>query len=150
MKVIDQRQAPARTVDGLDSPAPGGLYALSSSWWDSRAGQPSARTHTMAAAVNRQVLLRRRPSGAPTPADFEITESPIPEAREGEILCRTIYLSLDPYMRGRMNEGRSYAASVELGQVMVGGTVSEVIESKSPAFPKGDFVAGYDGWQAYA
>jgi len=104
----------------------------------------------MAAAVNRQVLLRRRPSGAPTPADFEITESPIPEAREGEILCRTIYLSLDPYMRGRMNEGRSYAASVELGQVMVGGTVSQVIESKSPAFAKGDFVVGYDGWQAYA
>ena len=93
----------------------------------------------MTAAVNRQVLLRRRPSGAPTPADFQIIESPIPEAREGEILCRTIYLSLDPYMRGRMNEGRSYAASVELGQVMVGGTVSQVIESKSPAFAKGDF-----------
>ena len=104
----------------------------------------------MTAAVNRQVLLRRRPSGAPTPADFQIIESPIPEAREGEILCRTIYLSLDPYMRGRMNEGRSYAASVELGQVMVGGTVSQVIESKSPAFAKGDFVVGYDGWQAYA
>ena len=104
----------------------------------------------MTAAVNRQVLLRRRPSGAPTPADFQIIESPIPEAREGEILCRTIYLSLDPYMRGRMNEGRSYAASVELGQVMVGGTVSQVIESKSPAFVKGDFVVGYDGWQAYA
>ena len=104
----------------------------------------------MTAAVNRQVLLRRRPSGAPTPADFQIIESPIPEAREGEILCRTIYLSLDPYMRGRMNEGRSYAASVELGQVMVGGTVSQVIESKNPAFAKGDFVVGYDGWQAYA
>ncbi len=104
----------------------------------------------MPAAVNRQVLLRRRPSGAPTPADFEIVESPIPEAREGEILCRTIYLSLDPYMRGRMNEGRSYAASVELGQVMVGGTVSQVIESKSPAFATGDFVVCYDGWQAYA
>ena len=104
----------------------------------------------MPAAMNRQVLLRRRPSGAPAPTDFEIVDSPIPEAREGEILCRTIYLSLDPYMRGRMNEGRSYAASVELGQVMVGGTVSEVVESKSPALARGDFVVGYDGWQAYA
>ena len=84
----------------------------------------------MPAAVNRQVLLRRRPVGAPRPDDFEIAESPLPAPRQGEILCRTLYLSIDPYMRGRMNEGKSYAASVELGQVMVGGTVSQVVESR--------------------
>jgi len=104
----------------------------------------------MPAAMNRQVLLRRRPVGAPRPDDFEIVESAVPTPRQGEILCRTIYLSIDPYMRGRMNEGRSYAAPVELGQVMVGGTVSQVVESKHPAFASGDFVVGYDGWRAYA
>jgi len=104
----------------------------------------------MPAAVNRQVLLRRRPVGAPRPDDFEIAESPLPAPRQGEILCRTLYLSIDPYMRGRMNEGKSYAASVELGQVMVGGTVSQVVESRHPGFAGGDLVVGYAGWQAYA
>src|ERR1700675_2715233 len=99
--------------------------------------------------MNRQVVLKSRPVGAPTTADFDIVETPLPAPGDGEILCRTIYLSLDPYMRGRMNEGRSYAANVALGQVMVGGTVGEVVESKHPAFAKGDLVAGYDGWQAY-
>ncbi len=73
----------------------------------------------------------------------------MPTPGSGEFLARTIYLSLDPYMRGRMNEARSYAPSVEIGQPMVGGTVSEVVESNNPAFAKGDLVAGYDGWQAY-
>jgi NADPH-dependent curcumin reductase CurA len=100
--------------------------------------------------MNRRVLLRRRPVGAPRADDFEVAEAPIPTPRPGEILCRTLYLSIDPYMRGRMNEGRSYAASVELGQVMVGGTVSEVAESRHPGFARGDLVVGYDGWQAYA
>ncbi|MEX2146322.1 MAG: NADP-dependent oxidoreductase [Candidatus Rokuibacteriota bacterium] len=104
----------------------------------------------MPATVNRRVLLKRRPVGEPRPDDFEIVDAPMPAPADGQILCRTIYLSLDPYMRGRMSEGKSYAASVELGQVMVGGTVSEVIESKHPGFTKGDLVAGYDGWQAHA
>jgi NADPH-dependent curcumin reductase len=104
----------------------------------------------MPAPVNRRVLLRRRPAGMPRPADFAIEDAPLPEPRQGEILCRTLYLSIDPYMRGRMNAGRSYAASVELGQVMVGGTVSEVVESRHPEFAKGDVVVGYDGWQGYA
>ena len=99
--------------------------------------------------VNRQVVLKSRPAGAPTTADFDIVDTPPPAPGDGEILCRTIYLSLDPYMRGRMNEGRSYAANVALGQVMVGGTVGEVVESRHPSFSKGDLVAGYDGWQAY-
>ncbi len=102
------------------------------------------------AAMNGQVLLKRRPTGAPQVGDFEVVDAPVPTPGAGEILCRTIYLSLDPYMRSRMNEARSYAPSVELGQVMVGGTVSEVVESKHPGFAKGDFVLGYDGWQAYA
>jgi hypothetical protein len=104
----------------------------------------------MSVSVNRQVRLRRRPAGAPRPVDFEIVDAPVPAPREGEVLCRTIYLSLDPYMRGRMSEGRSYAASVDLGQVMVGGTVGEVVESRHPAVTPGDIVLGPGGWQAYS
>lgn len=104
----------------------------------------------MTASTNRLVLLKSRPAGAPTPGDFELVEGPIPAARDGEVLCRTIYLSLDPYMRGRISGARSYAAPVEPGQVMVGGTVSEVVESRHPGFARGELVLGYDGWQAYA
>jgi NADPH-dependent curcumin reductase CurA len=104
----------------------------------------------MPALMNRQVLLRARPSGMPKPSDFELVESPVPSPGEGEFLCRTIYLSLDPYMRGRISGAPSYAASVEPGQVIVGGTVSEVIESRHPGLATGDLVLGYDGWQAYA
>jgi hypothetical protein len=99
--------------------------------------------------TNRRVLLRSRPVGEPKPTDFEIVDAPLPAAGQGELLCRTIYLSLDPYMRGRMNEVKSYAASVELGQPMVGGTVSEVVESQHPGFAPGDVVLGYGGWQTY-
>jgi NADPH-dependent curcumin reductase CurA len=101
-------------------------------------------------AMNRQIVLKSRPVGAPKSGNFELVESPIPKPRDGEILCRTIYLSLDPYMRGRMNESKSYARSVEVGEVMVGATVSELLESKHPDFASGDCVLGYDGWQAYA
>jgi hypothetical protein len=104
----------------------------------------------MSSAMNCQIVLKRRPAGAPTPSDFALVDAPLPKPGDGEILCRTIYLSLDPYMRGRMNEGRSYARPVELGQVMVGGTVGQVVESRHPAFAPGDFVLGYDGWQEYA
>lgn len=100
--------------------------------------------------TNRQVLLKRRPTEAPQVGDFEVVDAPMPSPGEGEILCRTIYLSLDPYMRGRMNEGRSYATPAQVGKPMVGGTVGEVVESRHPGFARGDFVAGYDGWQAYA
>ena len=103
----------------------------------------------MPAIINRRVLLRSRPVGEPKPTDFEIADAPLPAAGEGEVLCRTIYLSLDPYMRGRMSDRKSYTASVEIGQPMVGGTVSEVVESQHPAFKVGDVVLGYGGWQAY-
>ncbi|MBI3826904.1 MAG: NADP-dependent oxidoreductase [Candidatus Rokubacteria bacterium] len=103
----------------------------------------------MIARVNRQVVLKSRPVGAPKPSDFELVERPLPPLGDGQVLCRTIYLSLDPYMRGRMNDVQSYAPSVGLGQPMVGGTVGQVVESRNPAFAPGDLVAGYDGWQAY-
>src|SRR5258708_24020170 len=86
----------------------------------------------------------------PKPADFDVVEAPLPAPKEGEILTRTIYLSLDPYMRGRISGVKSYAASVELGQVIVGATVGEVLESKHPGLAKGDIVQGYAGWQSHA
>src|SRR6266851_6794935 len=103
----------------------------------------------MVPMTNRQVLLRRRPVGKPVDEDFEIAASPVPPVQDGEVLRRTIYLSLDPYMRGRMNEGPSYATPVALGDVMGGATVGEVVESRDPAFTPGDIVIGYDGWQEY-
>jgi NADPH-dependent curcumin reductase CurA len=103
----------------------------------------------MCAMTNHQVLLRRRPVGRPVAEDFEIVAGRLPPVPQGAVLRRTIYLSLDPYMRGRMNEHGGYAKSVALGQVMVGGTVSEVIESGNPAFKPGDYVAAADGWQEY-
>src|SRR5437868_14349248 len=100
-------------------------------------------------AMNQQIRLKSRPVGEPTTANFEMAEAPVPEAGSGDVLRRTIYLSLDPYMRGRMSDAPSYAAPVSIGGVMGGHTVSQVVDSRSPDFAKGDFVTGYDGWQAY-
>src|SRR5436309_6431549 len=102
------------------------------------------------AAMNRQIRLHSRPVGAPTAANFETTEQPRPPVAEGAVLRRTIYLSLDPYMRGRMSDAPSYSPPVPLGGVMCGHTVSRVVESRDPALQAGDIVAGYDGWQEYA
>lgn len=99
--------------------------------------------------TNQQILLKSRPVGEPKESDFALVETPIPEPGEGEVLNRTIYLSLDPYMRGRMSDRESYASPAELGSVMVGGTVSQVVKSNHPQFSEGDFVLSYDGWQAY-
>src|SRR5262245_49431395 len=99
--------------------------------------------------VNRRILLRSRPMEEPSPENFEMVAVPVPELADGQVLRRTIYLSLDPYMRGRMSDVPSYAPPVELGHVMVGHTASQVMASKNPAFAPGDFVAGYDGWQEY-
>ena len=100
--------------------------------------------------TNRQIRLQRRPSGPPTPDDFSIVDSATPTLEDGHVLRRTIYLSLDPYMRGRMSDARSYAKPVAVGEVMVGGTVSQVVESRHPSFKAGDVVVGMDGWQQYA
>ena len=99
---------------------------------------------------NRQVLLRQRPAGVPTPADFEIAEAPLPEPREGEVLVSGIFLSLDPYMRGRISGQRSYARPVEVGAVMEGRVVGKVAHSRDPNFREGDYVLGGFGWQLYS
>ncbi|MBI2959100.1 MAG: NADP-dependent oxidoreductase [Betaproteobacteria bacterium] len=99
--------------------------------------------------ANRQVLFASRPRGWVSEDNFRLVESPLPVAAEGQVLVRNHWLSLDPYMRGRMDAGKSYAKGAELGQVMVGGTAGEVLESKSPKFKTGDMVAGALGWQEY-
>jgi NADPH-dependent curcumin reductase CurA len=100
--------------------------------------------------LNHQIRLKSRPVGAPGTDNFEAFDGPMPIVGHGEVLRRTIYLSLDPYMRGRMSDAPSYAPPVNLGEVMGGHTVSEVVESQHPAFNAGDIVTGYDGWQEYA
>ena len=86
----------------------------------------------------------------PTADDFESVGAPRPTPGDGDVLRRTIYLSLDPYMRGRMSDAPSYAAPVSVGGVMCGHTVSQVVESRNPSFKAGDIVTGYDGWQEFA
>jgi NADPH-dependent curcumin reductase len=103
----------------------------------------------MSPMTNHQILLKRRPVGRPVAEDFELVAGRLPSVSAGGVLRRTLYLSLDPYMRGRMSEGPSYATPVPLDGIMAGGTVSQVIESGNPAFKAGDFVVGYDGWQEY-
>jgi NADPH-dependent curcumin reductase CurA len=99
---------------------------------------------------NQQVLLKRRPEGMPVPADFDIVDAPIPEPRDGEVLLRGIYLSLDPYMRGRISGQRSYARPTEIGEVIEGRVVGQVTRSKHPDFREGDFATGGYGWQLYS
>jgi len=99
---------------------------------------------------NRQVLLKRRPTGAPTTEDFEIADRPMPDPGDGGVLVRGIYLSLDPYMRGRMSAARSYARPVDVGAVMEGRVVGQVVRSLDPSFREGDYVLGGYGWQLYS
>lgn len=102
------------------------------------------------AKINRQIRLARRPTGEPVPDDFKLVEGPVPEPADGQVLTRTIYLSLDPYMRGRMNAERSYADPVPIDGVMEGGGVCIVEASRDPAFLPGDIAVGRTGWQDYA
>ncbi len=100
---------------------------------------------------NRKWVLARRPAAEPSVGDFRLETAPLPQqVAPGEVLCRTRYLSLDPYMRWRMNDAKSYARPVGLGEVMVGTTVGEVIRSESPDYKPGDMVVGAGGWQDYA
>ncbi len=99
---------------------------------------------------NRQILLASRPRGEPTPDNFKLVDTAVPEPGPGQMLLRTIYLSLDPYMRGRMNAGPSYARPVEVGEVMEGRAVCEVVKSNIPQFKPGDIVVAGTGWQEYA
>jgi NADPH-dependent curcumin reductase CurA len=101
-------------------------------------------------AVNRQITLAARPVGFPTESDFSLVETPMPEPGPGEVLVRAQWLSLDPYMRGRMSEARSYAKPTELGEPMPGQVVGEVVESQDRRFARGDTVVGQLGWQEHA
>jgi NADPH-dependent curcumin reductase CurA len=104
----------------------------------------------MSNLTNRRIIMASRPVGAPKASDFKLVEAPAPQPHDGEVLLRTLWLSLDPYMRGRMSTARSYAKPLEPGDVIVGGTVNEVVESRRPDYAKGDIVLGYAGWQDYA
>ena len=99
--------------------------------------------------TNKQILLASRPTGWVEPSNFKLVEAPVPQIADGQVLVRNHWLSLDPYMRGRMNDAKSYAQPVKLGDVMVGGTAGEVVASKHPNFAVGDKVVGYLGWQLY-
>ena len=100
--------------------------------------------------TNRQILLDNRPEGEASTGNFKLVTTQTPTLTDGQVLVRHHYLSLDPYMRGRMNEGKSYAQPQPLGEVMIGGTVGEVVESRHPKFNVGDKVVGMGGWQEYS
>ena len=99
--------------------------------------------------LRRSVVLKRRPHGEPTSDDFAIREDAIPEAGPGEVVTRTIWLSIDPYMRGRLREEQTYAVAIQIGEVMTGETVGEVIASNHPGFVPGDIAVGARGWATH-
>ena len=99
--------------------------------------------------MNKRVLLASRPAGAVTEANFRVDEAPVPKPAEGEVLVRNLWLSLDPYMRGRMSDAKSYVKGVDIGEVMVGQTLGEVLESRHPKLKVGDTVLTQLGWQLY-
>lgn len=103
----------------------------------------------MTNSVNRRIVLASRPVGAPVADNFRLEESAKPTPKQGEVLLRSVYLSLDPYMRGRMSDAKSYADPVALDEVMVGGTVCQVEASNHPDFEVGEWVLGFTGWQDY-
>jgi NADPH-dependent curcumin reductase CurA len=100
--------------------------------------------------ANRQILLDNRPEGEATTSNFKLVTVQTPALQDGQVLVRHHFLSLDPYMRGRMNDSKSYAQPQPLGEVMIGGTVGEVVESRHPKFAAGDKVVGMGGWQEYS
>ncbi|MBY0502380.1 MAG: NADP-dependent oxidoreductase [Bryobacteraceae bacterium] len=99
--------------------------------------------------LNKQVLMASRPVGAPKLSDFRLVQTELPDLKEGEVLLEVVYLSVDPYMRGRMSEGKSYAAPMQVGDVMVGGTIGRVLRSHDPNFSYGDYAEAFVGWQQY-
>src|SRR5882724_3846061 len=98
---------------------------------------------------NRRVVLASRPTGSVTEGNFQLEKLPIPKPADGEVLVKNLWLSLDPYMRGRMSDAKSYAKGVDIGEVMVGQTLGEVVESRHPQLKKGDKVLTQLGWQLY-
>ena len=104
---------------------------------------------TTRASQNRRIVLASRPSGAPTPENFRLEQVEKPKPKKNEVLLKTIYLSLDPYMRGRMSDAKSYADPVEIDEVMVAGTVCQVEQSLHPDFSEGEWILAMSGWQDY-
>jgi NADPH-dependent curcumin reductase CurA len=100
--------------------------------------------------LNQRIVLASRPVGAPTPENFRMERVALPDLADGQVLLKTVFLSLDPYMRGRMSDAPSYAAPVEIGEVMTGGAVSRVERSLNPKFQEGDLVVGATGWQSHS
>jgi len=109
-----------------------------------------AIAHSVNSATRRSVVLKRRPKGEPSTDDFEIHEDVIPTPGQGEVVTRTIWLSIDPYMRGRLREEQTYAVAIQIGETMTGETVGEVIASNHPGFAVGDIAAGARGWQTHS
>jgi NADPH-dependent curcumin reductase CurA len=103
----------------------------------------------MSSGLNREIHLAARPQGWPTLDTFALVETPIPEPTEGQVLVRNIFMSVDPYMRGRMNAARSYAPPYAVGQVLYGGAVGQVVASHTPAFAVGDIVLSNNGWREF-
>lgn len=103
-----------------------------------------------ASLENNRIVLASRPVGAPVTDNFRLEVQPVPDMKNGEVLLRTIFLSLDPYMRGRMSDAKSYADPVDVNDIMVGSTVCQVEASTHPDFEKGEWVLAYTGWQSYA
>ncbi len=104
----------------------------------------------MSQAIRRSVVLKRRPSGSPQPSDFDVVEDRIPDPEPGQVVTRTLWLSIDPYMRGRLWDRKSYAPPVQIGEVMTGESIGEVVQSRSPDFAPGDVVLGSRGWQTHS
>ena len=104
----------------------------------------------MSKLTNRKFTLAARPVGMPKPSDWKLVSEPAAEAGPGELLVKSLYLSVDPYMRGRISGAKSYAAPVEIGGVMCGGVVGEVVASNNPKYAVGDIVQGEFGWQEYS
>jgi len=103
----------------------------------------------MPETISREIHLKRRPAGLPSQSDFELAEVPIPVPTEGQVLVRNLYMSVDPYMRGRMRDRSSYVGSFSIGQPLEGGCVGQVIQSNGGMLPAGDYVLGFKGWREY-
>jgi NADPH-dependent curcumin reductase CurA len=103
----------------------------------------------MSAEKNHEIRLKRRPVGMPAPGDFELAETAIPACGPGQVLVRNSYMSVDPYMRGRMTDRESYVPPFQIGEVLSGGAVGQVVESNNPAWKKGDYVSNFSGWREW-
>src|ERR1700679_845999 len=103
----------------------------------------------MTSQKNREIRLKKRPHGMPTHADFELAETPVPTPGAGQVLVRNIFMSVDPYMRGRMVDRESYVPPFQIGETLSGGAIGQVIESKNDRFKKGDYVSNFSGWREW-